>query len=223
MTAASVARSRGVQLVRRGEPFPVRTPHGPIAGRDPDPSALRRYEPLFAREFGRHPVALVRRVGLKRVVLCRDLAFAGQKRAAVPDFGSDTLYLDVLRGADRPGYQRVVLHHEFFHLIDLRDDGRLYADPAWAALNPKGFRYGTGGKNAQGRRGTAVLTDRYPGFLNHYGTTGVEEDKAELFARSLTDPEFVARRLRVDPVLRAKARRLRETLRRFCPEADPPL
>lgn len=220
MSFDSLARTHGIAIVRRGEPFPVRNPYGPIAGADAAPSALRRYEPVFVHAFGRYPVDLVRRVGLRRVVLCRDLAFAGQRRGAVPDFDHDTLYLDILRGADRPGYLSRVLHHEFFHMVDYKDDGRLYADPEWAALNPQGFRYGRGGKNAQEVRGTGVLTRRHPGFLNHYATTGVEEDKAEIFALLLTDPQAIARRAAVDPVVRAKVQRMRALLARFCPAVD---
>ena len=97
----------------------------------------------------------------------------------------------------RGGYDRLylcrVLHHEFFHIIDYRDDGDVYEDKAWAALNRPGFHYGTGGKNAQHVASARELTEKFPGFLNYYATTGVEEDKAEVFANLIVDPAYVAK------------------------------
>jgi hypothetical protein len=114
----------------------------------------------------------------------------------------------------------LVLHHEFFHVIDYRDDGEVYRDDAWAALNPRSFRYGSGGKNAQQRSDTSLLTDRLPGFLTHYSTTGVEEDKAELFAHLLASGPHVRERCERDAVLQAKVERMKKLLADFCPEMD---
>ena len=60
--------------------------------------------------------------------------------------------------------------------------GRLIPVFRWDALKPKDFKYGSGGKNAQDISTTSLLTEKYPGFLNHYSTTAVEEDKAEVLA-----------------------------------------
>ena len=109
------------------------------------------------------------------MVLCKELSFAGQRRNAIPDCEHETLYLDVSRGSYSKTYLRGVIHHEFFHIIDFRDDGSVYQDKRWKALNPEKFRYGSGGRTVQDLAKTSVLTDKYPGFLNHYSTTGVEE------------------------------------------------
>lgn len=176
--------------------------------------------PLFAFEFGLYPRGLVERTGLRRIVLCKQLSFDGQRRAAVPDFGGATLYLDVVRGMVTMSYARKVLHHEFFHIVDWRDDRELYRDDQWSALNAKGFAYGSGGKNAQGDSTMQVLTDAYPGFLNKYSTTGVEEDKAVVFANMLADPGVIERRTSEDPVLARKVERMKELLRSFSKEVD---
>jgi hypothetical protein len=185
-----------------------------------DTDELARYESLFAEEFGLYPPDVIRRVGLERVVLCKGLSYAGQARGAVPDFGSNTLYLDAVRGGWDPTYLRKVIHHDFFHMIDYRDDGSLYADKEWESLNPRGFHYGNGGANAQGDSQSSLLTDRYPGFLNSYSKTGVEEDKAEIFANLVVEPNYVERRARTDPVLRAKVSALKRRMVQFSPEAD---
>ena len=77
------------------------------------------------------------------------MSFGGQLRTAIPDYKHDTLYLDAARGAYDKSYVRKVIHHDFFHMIDKRDDGSVKKDERWAKLNPGDFKYGTGGKNAQ--------------------------------------------------------------------------
>jgi hypothetical protein len=200
--------------------FPVPTTWGKIDGVPAGRNAMQRYARLFAREFGLYPVDLIKRSELKRVVFCEQLSFDGQLRAAVPDFEHDTLYLDVTRGGYDRGYLREVLHHEFYHIIDFKDDGQLYTDDVWTALNARGFKYGTGGKNAQNSPEMGVLTDRYPGFLDHYCTTGVEEDKAEVFAYLMVNPAYVKKRCEKDAVLAAKVKRMRELMVSFCPQID---
>jgi hypothetical protein len=181
---------------------------------------LQGYTSLFATEFAIYPPDLLQRSQLKRVVLCGELAFAGQRRNAIPDFEHDTLYLDVSRGAYSKPYLRKVIHHEFYHIIDYRDDGSVYRDERWAALNPDNFKYGTGGRTAQDLKETSALTNKYPGFLNHYSTTGVEEDKAEIFANLIVDPEYVETRAINEHVINAKVERMKDQLAKFCPEMN---
>jgi hypothetical protein len=216
----TLARSLHIQILWRDLTFPVPTTYGPIEGRPADPETLAPYARLFIPEWALYPPQLLARARLKRIILCTDLAFAGQKRNAVPDFEHDTLYLEVARGNHSPDYLRAVIHHDFFHMIDYRDDGRLDQDEPWTRLNPPGFRYGDGGHNAQDLASTSLLTDRYPGFLNHYGTTALEEDKAELYAHLIVQPREVDRRARQDPFLHAKIRRLKRLLADFCPQIN---
>ena len=111
-------------------------------------------------------------------------------------------------------------HAQCRDIIDFRDDGLVYKDERWQALNPADFKYGSGGKNAQETKDTSVLTDKYPGFLNHYSTTGVEEDKAEVFANLMVEPGYLAERMKTDRVLKAKTERMRELLKDFCSDMN---
>lgn len=208
----------GVETADLG--FPVKTTHGTIDGKSADRKQLRDYTSLFAPEFALYPPDLVQRAQIKRVVLCSELSFAGQRRAAIPDYEHDTLYLDVARGMYSKPYVRKVIHHEFFHVIDYCDDGSVYQDERWASLNPAAFKYGSGGRAAQDLHETSVLTTKFPGFLNHYSTTGVEEDKAEVFANLIVDLQYVEDRTAKDPVLNAKVKRMKELLAKFCPEMN---
>jgi len=49
--------------------------------------------------------------------------------------------------------------------------------------------------------------------------TGIEEDKAEVFATLIVQPEYVTQRTDKDQVLAAKVTRMKDILRHFCPEA----
>ena len=166
------------------------------------------------------PAELVKKTNLKRVVFCKDLSFAKQRRTAVPDFENDVLYLDVARGRSDELYVRKVIHHEFFHIIDLRDDGKLYEDERWAKLNPPDFKYGPGGAKLQDDPTVTVTGKDAPGFLNRYAAAGVEEDKAEVFAHMIVEPKLMAERAKKDKYMRAKMERMKELLAEFTPKMD---
>jgi len=217
-----VARQYQIEMITTDVGYPVKTYHGPIAGRAAEEKALQVYIPLFVPEFTLYPPELVKRSGLKRVVLCGDLAFDGQRRNAIPDYEHDTLYLDVARGAYDKNYLRKVIHHEFFHVIDYRDDGLVYEDKDWKKLNPPRFQYGEGGRFAQDKPTTSLLNEDEPGFLNHYSTTGVEEDKAELFANLIVEPSYIETRIKKDKVLETKVNRMKKLLADFTPEMNDP-
>ncbi len=218
--AAPVAQRLHIDVVVQGATFPVQTRHGLIAGADARPDALDKYSELFAQEFSLYPEALIRKIRLKRIIFCTQLEFAGQRRNAIPDFENDTLYLEVQRGSNSELYMRKVIHHELFHIIDFQDDGRLYQDERWARINPDTFAYGSGGRNAQEIMTTSQLSTQFPGFLNHYSTTGVEEDKAEVFANLLVDPDAIKGRTANDQVLAAKVELMQKSLSDFCPEMN---
>ena len=157
------------------------------------------------------------RAGCHKIVLCTGLKYAGQPRAAIPDWVNHILYVDTQLGRNSPGYQTHILHHELYHLIDYADDASVYTDAVWEGINSKKFKYGKGGAAAQNVKGTGGLTSAFPGFLTHYSTTGVEEDKAELFAYLMTKPAYVRGRCGTDPILDAKRTLLVDQLGVFLP------
>ncbi len=215
-----IARAFRIEIITANAAFPVQTTFGMIEGKNADETDLEDYTKLFSFEFAIYPPELVQRAQLKRVVFCTGLSFAGQRRNAVPDFEHDTLYLDVSRGKHSQLYLRKVIHHEFFHIIDYRDDGAVYRDDSWSSLNAADFQYGTGGAAAQDRANTSILTTQFPGFLNHYSTTGVEEDKAEVFANLIVGLPAFEERASKDHVLNAKMERMKQLLTGFCPELN---
>lgn len=215
-----ITKTYKIEIARADLFFPVKTTYGMINGKNADTKELQQYVALFAPEFTLYPTDLIQRSQLKRVALCSELSFADQRRNAIPDYEHDTLYLDVSRGTYDRTYLRKVIHHEFFHIIDYRDDGSVYKDERWEALNPAEFKYGGGGRAVQSFQLTSVLTDKFPGFLNHYSTTGVEEDKAEVFANLIVDSTYVENRMKMNRVLNAKVERMKELLATFCPDMN---
>jgi hypothetical protein len=219
---AEYSAKLSIPIIGSGVTFPVRTYHGQINGYDAGPAMVASYLPILASEWELYPRAAIEKSALRRIILCDGLTFAGQRRNAIPDFEHNDLYLDVARGRYDELYTRRVIHHEVFHIIDYRDDGELYADGRWAALNSTGFAYGTGGENAQNDSSASVMTNERPGFLNTYSMTGVEEDKAEVFANMIVNGKLLAERATADPVLHAKMQLMKELLAKFCAEIDEP-
>ncbi|HAD58245.1 MAG TPA: hypothetical protein DCG12_03225 [Planctomycetaceae bacterium] len=64
------------------------------------------------------------------------------------------------------------------------------------------------------------MTTNYPGFLNHYSTTAVEEDKAEVFAHLVVNAEYCRQRAAKDKVLSAKFDRMKLSLNKWCSALD---
>jgi hypothetical protein len=217
---ASVARKYRLDIVTANPKFPVKSAHGAIDGAEAGAADLESYSAIFAFEWSLYPPELVKRTRMTRVVFCKNLSFAGQTRTAVPDFDNATLYLDVTRGRHDDRYVRRVIHHEFFHFIDVRDDGKLYQDERWAKLNPPGFKYGNGGAKVQDDPTVTTTGKDEPGFLNRYAISGVEEDKAEVFAYMMVEPKAIAERIEKDKYVRLKTERMTELIAAFAPKAD---
>jgi hypothetical protein len=186
-----------------------------VTGQVPDTEALAKYLPMFLSEFNIYSPSMMTSAHLERIVFCQDLRLSNQKRAAVPNFLDYTLYLDVRQGAKYAGYLRRALHHEYFHMIDQYDDGNLYEDTKWKRLNPPDFAYGNGGESVQHEKNVGSLRGDIPGFLNLYSQSGVEEDKAEIYAYMLTDYGMVARRAKDDPIIREKVAMIKALLQIF--------
>jgi hypothetical protein len=219
---AELERRYGIRVVVAPQAFSVRWgPLSLIRGDVPREASVASYAPLLAEEFGVYPPAFVGKTRLWAIYLCKDLRYADQRRTAIPDHLRNILYLDVERGRHDERYVRRVIHHEFFHMVDVADDGQFYRDDGWARLNPDGFRYGSGGASMQEDPTASLPDESVPGFLNRYSTSALHEDKAEVFAHLLCERAALERRAAKDPVLRRKAAYLEALLGKFCPEASP--
>jgi hypothetical protein len=187
------------------------------------PEQVERYVRWLVDEWADYPRCWIDTARLERVAFCSALHWEEQPRAGIPDFDGGAMYFDVGFGPDQEDYVRRVMHHEFFHSFDRFDDGELYADEAWSRLNPPGFSYGGGGVTRQSASTTSLLETGTLGFVDDYATSGLEEDKAELFAVLMFSPEALRPRIPGDPYLASKWKRLAELVASPCGGTDDPL
>jgi hypothetical protein len=152
---------------------------------------LDHYLPLFFKEFSLYPPTLIRNSKLKTIYFVGNLNFSTkgytQYRAGIPDYCEETLAMVYCCKERRKDYIVNVIHHEIFHFIDHIMYGNIYrADAEWLSFNSSEFKYGNGGAL---NREWKPLDKDCVGFLNYYSTTGMEEDKAEIFSYLLNWPK----------------------------------
>lgn len=190
-----------------------------------DFEVLLRYLRLFDQEFSKYPKDFIKRSNLKWVVFVKDLNYSGQLRTAVPDYYKDKeiLFLDFARAAYNPNYQRHAIHHEFYHMIEEEFNGDAYwKDPNWAKLNSKDFKYGTGGVTVQHDPNVYLLTHPKMGFINQYSMSGIEEDKAEIYASLFVKNENMelCKWIRQDDILMRKVEYMKTFLSKCCKDIN---
>jgi hypothetical protein len=213
--ARGLEESRGVELMVATRAFRFSLADGPLAGESPALEVVERAASVVVEELSRYPRAFLEHSRLRRVIFCRGLREKDAEIPSLPNFHG-ALVID----AEGPhGFLRRLVHHELFHFADYADDDQLKRDPAWEGLNDRWFVYGSGGR-FQRVPGSARLTANLPGFVSGYATSALEEDKAELFAFMVTEPAVVAAIERKDPVIAAKAARLKQQLARFSPALE---
>jgi hypothetical protein len=194
--------------------FPIQTHDGVLYG-TAVPASRRLAAELYQRRLGDeirlYPDTLLKQIKLRQIVLCEDLSFNATKCFSFTDVEHGSIYMNVQAGLDDER-TRWTIHHEIFHQLDYAGDSRLDPDPAWESLNPIGFRSTGDVERLQANAALARRNAGIKGFVNRYSTTSPTEDKAELYALLVVDPEEAHRRLADDDILRRKAAKIREMI-----------
>jgi hypothetical protein len=206
--------SHGVEILHVRSPFELSLAHGPVTGEAAAEADLATTTVVLVDELTLLPRSFVRRIGLRRVVLCGELHEERRPIPSLPNY-RNTLIVDAQAS---PPFMRRLVHHEVFHFADLADDGVVRGDPDWQALNPVGFEYGSGGR-AMRECSAAAFGEAPDGFVSRYATAAIEEDKAEVFAFLMTRPAAMAQLSQEDPVVAAKA----ETMRKLVAGLSDPM
>lgn len=192
-----------------------------IEGRQASSQELSTYAALLYSELALYPPEVFKKLQLRLVVLCSDLAVDQTPRGGVVFKEDNVLFLEAARGVSYPSFRKKTIHHELFHMLDVvdsyREDGLVYADQTWAALN-------SGGDDAyQGETDDLRkdldwwrLSIAWPGFLTHYSIVDVGEDKAEVFANMMTLPVWIDYVRSRDEVVNRKIVRMKSIAKRFC-------
>lgn len=214
----ALGKTYNVQIEVATAPFTKEAKGYTISGAAPSDADLKKYTVIFVKEWSRYPPSFVAKSKIKKIVFCEGLKINEQVRGAAPAFDLEAMYYDPVLGNYNEHFQRNVVHHEFFHMVDWRM-GLFRKDSVWSALNPAGFKYGDGGSKMR-TNGVGELTTDIPGFLTPYGTSAIEEDKAELFSHLIVDTKFVTDQAVKDAALASKIKELKKRMKGFDPAMD---
>ncbi len=204
-----------------------RFPEGSLTFRSANDADMEGYGPILISEFSLYPKSLIRKSGLKRIIVCRDLWMESegvrQNVSGAMDYDQKTMILCAsytLKDNSRDK-QRRVLHHVFFHFLDAAM-GLAGEHPEWGALNPEGFKYGDYGRGGIHDRSpeAGLLSEEYPGFLNKYSTGYLADDKANIFAYMMVLYDYVEGRAKKNRVIGSKMEMMKSLLQRFCPDVN---
>lgn len=213
-----VGQAGEVSVLEASRAFRIDLGNGPLSGGSPGAKERDAAHAIVAREVARYPRGFFKKARLRGVVFAAELVEGSQPIPSLPNVGG-LLFVDVL--AAETDLVRTI-HHEIYHFVDLADDGRLFPDPTWEALNPPGVHYGSGGRTLRGSWAASAL-HAPPGFVSPYATSAVEEDKAETFALAVIRHDATLARAATDPALRAKVAELTRRLGRLDPSAPAAL
>ncbi|GEM_PF-2066125 len=176
---------------------------------------LLSYAVIVCEEFKKYPLSFISKIKLGSVVIVKNLSINGQIRQALPDYFKESLVLNF----DVPRYDKVyirhLIHHELYHMIEQEFNRDAYwKDPNWDRLNSKQFRYGSGGINARSSN-MFPLSHPQKGFVNLYSMSGLEEDKAEIYACLFiaSERKKIMEWAKTDPFLLSKIRYMKSFLK----------
>lgn len=188
-----------------------------------DSYRLLTFLKIFREEFDKYPPDFIARTKLKHVAFVKELSFLGQRRNAVPDYLREILYYDYAKASLNSVYQRHVIHHEFYHMIEEEINGNVYwKDPEWMEFNEKNFKYGRGGHKVQSNNKMYNMVHPKKGFVNLYSMSGLEEDKADIYASLFVgvEHEMLLGWIKDDDILREKVAYMKQFLYNCCKVID---
>ncbi len=211
----------GVTVVNSSRGSRTTTEFGVISSTYATARAIERYTPLLRAELALYPLKLIKKLRIKKIVVCQELTFKEEPIAGLFNPESRIIYMDIRKNYMDRMTQRCALHHEIFHIVDYVDDGEMHQDPKWASLNPSDFEYGEEDFEVQSDPRPTSTPGSIPGFLTGYSTTAVEEDKAQLFAYMMCDYSLVSRYEVKDKIMKKKCDMMKKLLQSFCSDMNP--
>eukprot|EP00163_Fabomonas_tropica_P024842 TRINITY_DN427_c0_g2_i1.p1 TRINITY_DN427_c0_g2~~TRINITY_DN427_c0_g2_i1.p1 ORF type:complete len:371 (+),score=49.75 TRINITY_DN427_c0_g2_i1:33-1115(+) len=174
-------------------------------------------------EFLIYPASVMRAGRVRAVLVCKNLQVNGQtgwqSRTASPSYSMRVMAYD--SGQHEMNYMKHVIHHEFYHMLDYRADGKIYdAVEAWNQFNPAGFSYRNGGATAGADGTTFGQSSSDPSFVSRYATYGIEEDRAETYMKMVVDYNGMVLRAASAPAIRGKMNFIEREMLALDPDLD---
>ena len=185
-----------------------------------DSASLCSFGDLFDGEMRKYPPQLLAISRIEGFALVKDLRWNDMPVIGLASSRLRTIYLDmsafqITDNAAAKERQKMVIHHEVFHHIDVAINGPecFVRDDAWPQrrTSPSDFAPAALDFDTSGTR---------PGFLFGHGAPNVGEDKADVFAFCMLGPAYerILPRLQTDQLLRAKFDYMRSLVQRVAPE-----
>ena len=144
---------------------------------------------LLQQELNRYPAEFFKNSPVQAIVLVKKHFFNEKPAEGVYTNLADVIMLDFYRDRRNPMDQRHSIHHELFHRIEFQEKKKGQAwDAQWSALNAAGFQYGTEKQTGAGIP-LDYLAPPVPGFATDYALTSPVEDRAEIFACLMVEPQ----------------------------------
>lgn len=137
---------------------------------------------IFVEEISKYPKIIGKKIPFFAFAMVKNLSQGGLDAGGVAD---RLVLYDVNLMNEDEGYARLVVHHEFAHVLDLNGllggsniDSKTGTDLDWAKLNPDSNSY---------VNGYYTINDTHKphpkdGFISSYSQTNTREDKAEVFS-----------------------------------------
>ena len=162
-----------------------------------------------SEELKKYTAEQLQQFGLKRVYLVANLYVDGTYRSGMPEGQfEDALYFDISStyfSSENGAYMRRTIHHELRHLADYNMHGSYRPDDtAWKQCNSNEFTYGRGGASMYADVSYAHAAHPKTGFITGYATSGIDEDRAEVFAYYMTDASYLYKTAQDDASLSCK-------------------
>src|SRR5437867_616460 len=164
--------------------------------------------------LSRLPDDALKRLHVRYLILCSQTTANGRRIGGIPVPPLDLLMVAVGTSRKNNAYLPHLFLHELYHLIEYRFN--TYQDREWD-------RRFSGYSNDYGSATGVRIASGRPGFLNSYAETFPHEDRAELFASLVLEPDAVATHIKAtnDQVLREKALYLADKCSRLLGVALP--
>ena len=188
-----------------------------------DIKELSAFLNLFIDEWNKYPVSWVKNSNLKAIAFVKNLRVVGQFRSAMPDAYGEVLYYDIGYAYAGDTYQKMVIHHEYYHMIEENYFGSMYyKDEEWDSFNPPDFEYGEGGSSAYEEENYSNKEHPRQGFIDNYSMYGLEEDKAQVYAYIMTTPLYnkLMKWIETDTILAKKVRYMKKFMQKHSPEIN---
>jgi hypothetical protein len=192
----------------------------------PDKDDLLIFGMDCIRVLKTYPVQAIRRMGLKRIVICQAAALNGQRAAGAGQSGGGNASQDTILINVKDAQQGVAsgLHHELYHVFDQSTlSRRRWKDAEWMALNPPGFAYFGYGPffNSSEMNPQAFSQPTPQGFVSTYAAASIMEDKAETYSAMMLRAAWLEEAFQTDLHLHAKVALIERRMQFLGPEFSP--